>query len=194
MRAAWVLQGLGYILLGFFIFYSIQEKNEPSQNPKPAFSNVTTAPMDDQTLLLRSPAFQNGQSIPSKYTCDGENISPPLAIENIPEKTVTLVLIMDDPDAPNSTWDHWVIFNIPKNTSRIGEGSTPQGTGGKNTWGKTGYGGPCPPQGVHRYFFRVYALNSSLRLDENATKNDVLEAMKGHILASSELLGTYTKI
>jgi Raf kinase inhibitor-like YbhB/YbcL family protein len=191
MRAAWVLQGVGYTVLLFSLYYAIQEKSNPEQKPEPALSTVNLEPMNEKNILLRSPAFQNGQEIPSKYTCDGENTSPPLAIETIPEKTVTLVLIVDDPDAPTSTWDHWVVFNIPKDTSRIGEGSTPLGTGGNNSWGKTGYGGPCPPPtGEHRYFFKVYALDSSLRLNEGATKSEVLEA---HILATSELLGMYSR-
>jgi len=134
--------------------------------------------------------FQHNQDIPSKYTCQGEDINPPLTIEDIPEKTKTLVLIVDDPDAPNNTWDHWIVFNIPP-TNQIQENTEP-GTSGINSWGKTGYGGPCPPSGKHRYFFKLFALDTELSLT-NPKKEDVLTAMQGHILDKAELVGLYKK-
>jgi Raf kinase inhibitor-like YbhB/YbcL family protein len=154
--------------------------------------------MNQQTLHIHSPAFNHEQPIPSKYTCDGENLSPPLAIENIPRGAVSLALIMEDPDVPTTIredgmWNHWVLFNIPPTTSRIGEGDTPQATAGTTTSGTNEYQGPCPPLGQHRYFFKVYALDTSLRLETGASKEAVLEAMHGHIIATSELMGTYKK-
>jgi Raf kinase inhibitor-like YbhB/YbcL family protein len=146
-----------------------------------------------EPLTLQSPAFNRNERIPSKYTCDGENLSPPLALDGIPAGTVSLVLIMDDPDSPTGTWDHWMVFNIPPHTDRFGEGEEPYGTPGNNTWKKTGYGGPCPGSGEHRYSFRVYALDATLRLPAGATKADVLENMKGHILEVAELIGRYER-
>lgn len=142
----------------------------------------------------------NGQ-IPSKYTCDGDNISPPLKIENVPTNARSLVLIMDDPDIPSfakekfniEVWDHWVVFNIPPATREIVEGKNPAGTLGKNTRGENTYGGPCPPDREHRYFFKLYALDVLLDLSEGVSKKLVEEAMKGHILAEAELRGRYER-
>jgi hypothetical protein len=150
--------------------------------------------MNEEQFIIRSPAFSQGGVIPSKYTCDGDDVTPPLSIENIPPSTVSLTLIVDDPDAPAGTWDHWVVFNMHPNITKIGEGSEPEGVGGQNSWNKTGYGGPCPPDGEHRYFFKVFALDTKLGLPEGATKNEVLEAMKGHVIHSSELIGLYERI
>jgi len=142
-------------------------------------------------LTITSHAFQNDGYIPSKYTCDGENINPPLEIEGIPEGTESLVLIVDDPDAPRGTFNHWVVWNIsPANT--IGEDTIP-GTEGINGFGSRGYGGPCPPSETHRYIFKVYALDSRLDLDSDAKKNEVEEAIKDHILAQGELIGLYSR-
>jgi len=144
-------------------------------------------------LIITSPAFKDGEKIPSKYTCDGENINPELNIEGIPEGTKSLVLIVDDPDAPAGTWVHWVVFNIPVPPNateiKIAENSVP-GEEGMNDFKKTSYGGPCPPSGSHRYYFRVYALDTKLNLDF-ATKSDVELAMKNHILAKGELIGRF---
>jgi len=144
-------------------------------------------------LKLTSPAFEDNGNIPSKYTCQGEDINPALNIEGTPENAESLVLIMDDPDAPGGTWDHWIVFNIPK-VSSIGENSVPDGAvQGKNSWGNNNYGGPCPPSGTHRYMFKLYALDTKLELDENSGKNDVENAMQGHILAETRLVGLYSK-
>lgn len=142
-------------------------------------------------MRISSSAFEHNTSIPAKYTCQGEDISPPLKIKDIPDKTESLVLIMDDPDAPNGTWDHWVVFNIHP-VNEIKEGESP-GYEGKNSWGKNMYGGPCPPSGTHRYFFKVYALDCKLTLDPSATKKDVESHMEGHVLESAELIGLYQK-
>ena len=144
-------------------------------------------------MKLTSPAFEHNQGIPSEYTCDGSDTSPELNIEGVPENTKSLVLINDDPDAPVGTWDHWIVFNIPPTTTKINKGQEPSGLGGKNSWGKTGYGGPCPPSGTHRYFFKLYALDTELDLQEGAAKNDIESAMEGHIIEKAELMGTYRK-
>jgi len=188
MRAAWAIQGIGYLLLGITIYIAVQGTGPSSEVAENTPMNKNNA------LLLRSPAFGDGQPIPSKYTCDGEDISPPIAIEQIPKEAVSLVLIVEDPDAPNGTWDHWVVFNIPPSTTRIAEGEPPVGVQGRSSWNKAAYGGPCPPAGEHRYVFKVYALDSLLRLSEQATKSDVLEMMKGHILTIGKLTGTYTRL
>ena len=143
-------------------------------------------------LSVTSPAFENNKPIPVKYTCDGANINPPLTIEDVPEETKALVLIVDDPDAPMGTFDHWVVWNIPPTTRRIEENTVP-GTEGISTSRKHAYGGPCPPYGTHRYFFKVYALDTQLDLKSNSSKRDVEKAMKGHILAEGELMGLYSR-
>jgi hypothetical protein len=143
-------------------------------------------------LLVKSPAFENNKRIPVKYTYDGADVNPPLTIEGVPEETKTLVLIVDDPDAPMGTFDHWVVWNIPAATRRIEENTVP-GIEGMSSYRKHAYGGPCPPYGTHRYFFKVYALDTQLDLKLNSTKRDVEKAMKGHILAEGELVGLYSR-
>ena len=142
-------------------------------------------------MNIISPAFAHNTMIPKKYTCQGKDISPPLTISDIPEGTVSLALIIDDPDAPMRTWDHWIIWNI-KPTREIKEDSAP-GTQGKNSWGRQDYGGPCPPSGTHRYFFKLYAIDTEMDLSAGATKGDLEAAMKGHILEQAELIGLYQK-
>jgi len=144
-----------------------------------------------ERLVVKSPAFENNGFIPSKYTCDGEDVNPPLRIEGIPEGTKTLALIVDDPDAPMGTWDHWIVWNIPP-VEEIKEDSVP-GVEGLNDFNKHSYGGPCPPSGTHRYFFKVYALDTELDLSPNARKEDLEKAMEGHILAKGELVGLYSR-
>ncbi len=143
-------------------------------------------------MKLSSTAFGHNESIPSKYTCDGADINPPLAVEGIPAGAVSLALIMDDPDAPVGTWDHWIIWNIPAATTEIAENSVP-GTQGKNSWKRSNYGGPCPPGGTHRYFFKLYALDTMLELKPNSGKSEVEKAMQGHILAEAQLVGVYRR-
>ena len=145
-----------------------------------------------KTLLVKSPAFKNNKPIPVKFTCDGADVNPALTIDGVPEETKTLVLIVDDPDAPMGTFDHWVVWNIPATTRRIEENTIP-GTEGVSSYRKHAYGGPCPPYGTHRYFFKVYALDMQLDLKSDSTKRDVEKAMKGHILAEGELVGLYSR-
>jgi len=142
-------------------------------------------------LTITSPAFERNKLIPSKYTCDGDDVNPPLNIKGTPEETKSLVLIVDDPDAPMGTWDHWIVWNIPP-TNKIEENSVP-GTEGLNNFRRHSYGGPCPPSGTHRYFFKVYALDTKLDLNPNSRKKDVEKAMKDHILAKGELVGLYSR-
>ncbi len=152
-------------------------------------------------LTLTSIAFAEGEHIPAKYTCDGENISPPLSIADAPPDTASFALIMEDPDVPEEVrpggiFDHWVMFNIPADTTEVAEDMLP-GTPGANSSGKSGYTGPCPPSDMepkeHRYFLRLYALDIELALTEGASKDDVLDAMKGHVLATAELMGRYAR-
>ncbi len=145
------------------------------------------------TLKLTSPAFEHNGKIPDRYTCKGKDVNPPLNIEGAPAETQSFVLIVDDPDAPVGIWDHWIVLNIPL-ISEIEEDSVPLGASeGLNSFGRTAYGGPCPPSGTHRYFFKLYALDTLLRLDKNTQKEEVEKAMKGHILDRAELIGLYSK-
>jgi len=147
-------------------------------------------------MKLTSPAFTHEGSIPSTYTCDGENISPPLAISEVPEGTQSLALIMDDPDAmkpAGKVWDHWLVWNIDSNTTNIVAGEEPTGTHGTGTAGGQTYQGPCPPDAEHRYSFRLYALDTMLDLPSGSTKADLEQAMDGHILVQTELAGKYNR-
>lgn len=150
-------------------------------------------------MYLTSPAFQHERSIPVKYTCDGDNINPPLQFEDVPDTAQSLVLIMEDPDVPKNLradgmWDHWVLFNIEPTVSEVKEGQGIAGTHlGVNTSGKNEYQGPCPPDREHRYFFKLYALDVKLDLDFGATKKEVEEALKGHVLGYAELIGLYDR-
>jgi Raf kinase inhibitor-like YbhB/YbcL family protein len=147
-----------------------------------------------KSLRIASPEFPPDGMIPSKFTCDGADVSPPLSIAEVPEKTGALALIVDDPDAPAGTWVHWVVWNIGAGTKEIPENSVPPGAiQGRNDFGKTVYGGPCPPSGTHRYRFKLYALDAPLSLKSGATKAQVEQAMEGHVLSQSELTGRYRR-
>ncbi len=146
-------------------------------------------------MQISSPAFDG--SMPSRFTCDGLDVSPPLTFSNVPSGTASLVLIVDDPDAPDPAapkmvWDHWVVWNIDPTTREVAEDSTPDGgVQGTNSWGRNDYGGPCPPIGTHRYFFKLYALDVLLDLPADSTKKAVEAAMQGHVVDSAEMIGTY---
>ena len=156
------------------------------------------------TLTLTSSAFSDGGEIPAQYTCSGRDVSPPLAWTGAPEGTGSLALIVDDPDAPDPkapkmTWVHWVVYNIPPTVTSIPEAASasdlgPEVQSGLNDWKRTGYGGPCPPVGRHRYFHKLYALDTELAGLHTPTKKHVEAAMEGHILAHAELMGTYQKV
>ena len=160
---------------------------------------AVAAHAEGSVMKLTSSDFQQGGGIPSRYTCDGQNVSPPLAWEDVPAVAKSLALISDDPDAPMGTWVHWVLWNLPPDTRQLGEGfptgaTLPDGAmQGTTDFGRTGYGGPCPPSGAHRYFFKLYALDAMLSLKPGSTKAQLEAAMNGHILAQAELMGTYQR-
>ena len=154
-------------------------------------------------MQIQSPAFADGGEVPRLYTCEGEDISPPLTWSGIPANARSLVLIVDDPDAPDpaaprTTWVHWVLYNLPPDSGGLAEGVTradlpPPTAEGMNDWKRSGYGGPCPPIGTHRYFFKLYALDIPLQGLSTPTKAQVESAMQGHVLAQGRLIGTYRK-
>lgn len=161
---------------------------------EPPLAEVEEEAGPEARLEVTSSAFSQGEAIPQKYTCDGEDVSPPLAWSGAPDSVASYALIMDDPDAPAGTWVHWVLFDIPAQTTQLAE-NTPATVGiqGNSSWDRTGYGGPCPPGGEHRYFFKLYALDTMLGLEAGATKEEVLEAMSGHVVAQGALMGTYSR-
>ncbi len=150
-------------------------------------------------IKITSSAFEEGGLIPPKYTCDGDDISPPLQWDAVPESTKSIALISDDPDAPMGTWVHWVLYNLPADTKELAENIHPDNTlpngarQGTTDFGRIGYGGPCPPSGTHRYFFKIYALDTELDLAAGAAKSDLINAMIGHILAEGQLMGKYKR-
>ncbi len=167
--------------------------------PPPNAANTSTPETAAPVIKLTSAAFKEGEPIRRQYTCDGVNVSPPLEWSGVPKTAQTLAIIADDPDAPAGTWVHWVLYNLPADNIGIVE-NLPQdgslkagGFQGKNDFEKTGYGGPCPPSGTHRYFFKIYALDAELPLKAGATKADVEKAMAGHVLLQGQLMGTYRK-
>ena len=150
-------------------------------------------------MEIKSTVFKEGEMIPKKYTCDGPDISPPLSWTGVPDTAKTLALVCDDPDAPMGTWVHWVLFNLPADEKALPEKVAADKTlkngakQGKNDFRKIGYGGPCPPGGTHRYFFKLYALDTALHLEAGATKAELVKAMKGHILSEEQLMGRYKR-
>lgn len=151
------------------------------------------------SFSIISSAFESGGMIPAQYTCDGADISPPLSWRNVPVSAKSLALICDDPDAPVGTWVHWVLFDLPAAISGLPENIPPQkvlengAKQGINDFRKIGYGGPCPPGGIHRYFFKLYALDDFLNLPAGSTKSELLKAMEGHLLGQAELIGRYSR-
>ncbi len=150
-------------------------------------------------IKITSTAFEEGGMIPRKYTCDGVDVSPPLTWTGIPEGAKTIALISDDPDAPMGTWVHWVLFNLPPTEKGLPEAVPPNkelkngAKQGRNDFRRIGYGGPCPPGGTHRYFFKVYALDTVLNLPAGATKAELLKAIEGHVLAQGQIMGKYRR-
>ena len=186
-----------------------QETQAPSATETPVVATIATiaptstlVPEASPSVMepalpfeLISTAFEQGEPIPAKYSCNGEDDSPSLAWGDPPAGTQSLALIMDDPDAPGGTWDHWIVFNISPDLRELPEGIKAGNLGviyGKNSWGLSDYGGPCPPSGTHRYFFKLYALDTTLNLDETADKSQVMAAMEGHVLAEADLMGTFS--
>lgn len=145
-------------------------------------------------MKIISSEFKNNEKIPSNYTCEGEDVNPPLEFVDVPEDAKSLALIVDDPDAPGKTWVHWVVFNIPPETEEIDEDTVPDDAIlGRTDFGNKSYGGPCPPSGTHRYFFKLYALDAMLDLDSGASKQEVLDAMNGRIIEKAELVGIFAR-
>lgn len=191
------------LIIAFILIAAVTAWYAISGQAAPEGSSSKIIPMHaTSTLSLISTAFEDGGMIPSKYTCEGDRtINPPLAISGVPEGAVSLALIMDDPDVPterheSGIFDHWVLFNIPPATAGIAEGEG-AGTSGANTAGRNAYTGPCPPleymPNEHRYFFKLYALDTMLDLREGATKSEVEDAMQGHVVAQTQLMGRYKK-
>lgn len=165
--------------------------DDPAVTAPPTTAPADTTTTPEATMHLTSTAFTEGSPIPARHTCDGPDLSPPLTIEGLPPGTAALALIMEDPDAPGGTWDHWVAYDMdPFDT--LPEGAAP-GTQGRNSWGTSGYRGPCPPGGTHRYFFTVYALDRPLDLAPGAGKEALLAAMEGRILARATLMGMFSR-
>jgi Raf kinase inhibitor-like YbhB/YbcL family protein len=186
--------GLILLLLSVGLFGCAGHLETGAQNPP-----ATPVQEKSSGIQLTSGAFKEGQPIPQQYTCDGVNISPPLEWSGVPKTAKTIAIIADDPDAPAGTWVHWVVYNLP--AENIGlvenlpatENLKAGGFHGKNDFEKVGYGGPCPPSGTHRYFFKIYALDGELPLKAGATKTDLEKAMAGHIVAQGQLMGTYRR-
>jgi len=172
-----------------------------SCSKKDEIKPISTETKQEKTMQLKitSSAFEEGGMIPKKYTCDAENVSPPLAWSGTPSGTKSYVLICDDPDAPAGIWVHWVVYNIPESEKGLSEAVPANKTLANGTmqgisdFGETGYGGPCPPGGTHRYFFKLYALDATLSFQGDVTKDSLLDAMKGHIIAEGQLIGKYTR-
>lgn len=174
-----VIFGILLVAAGIFLF-SFQRSKE--------FIKINTFAMK-----ISSPVFKNNEFIPAKYTCDGQDVNPPLLIQEVPEGAKSLALIIDDPDAPMGTFVHWIVWNIPPSIAVIKENSLPEGASqGINDFGRNSYGGPCPPSGTHRYYFKLYALDSLLEL-KSARKEDLERAMRGHIIGKTELVGLYKR-
>lgn len=182
-----------FLLAGMlFISGCVQnEKAETPVNNESSEAGKGDENMNIQSIKVFSSAFASNGSIPGKYTCNGQNINPPLEFGGIPEEAESLVLIVDDPDAPTKTFTHWIVWNIEP-VAKIEEDSIP-GVEGLNDFKEIGYGGPCPPSGTHRYFFRVYALDKNLDLKAGAGRKDLEKEMIGHIIAEGELMGKYSK-
>lgn len=146
----------------------------------------------EQKMVIESPAFKDNEKIPVIYTCDSDDINPPLLTSNVPDKAKSLVLIVDDPDAPFKTWIHWTVWNIDPKTREIAENSVPdEAIEGVTDFGSSGYRGPCPPSGTHHYFFKIFALDTTLELDSSATAKDLINAIRNHVLDKAELVGLY---
>ncbi len=180
-----------FCLLGAFLIFGVCG----IPNPCHAQTRGGTA----MNIEVKSAAFQDGGMIPKRYTCDGKDISPPLSWSGVPTDAKSIALIMDDPDAPRGTWVHWVLFHIPPDTKDLTErvSASPSLSNGArqgmNSWSRLGYGGPCPPRGTHRYYFKVYALDAVLDLQSGATNAQLLPAMRGHVIAEGQLMGKYAR-
>ena len=187
----WLVIAIALGILGVSGWYYLARQTPRAYDP-------TASPiLKTGSMELRSTAFSDNQNMPPQYTCDGADISPPLTISDVPEEAQSLVLIMDDPDVPAisgvAVWDHWIVFNIPPTTTEIPEGTEPPGVHGIGTSKNLNYHGPCPPDREHRYILTLSALDTQLALPEGATKQQVQEAMKGHVIEQTQLTGRYNR-
>lgn len=179
-----------YLWIGLMLAHLVYLGSACKPNP----SEAVIESESPGSIQMASSAFAEGEFIPARYTCDGENLSPPLMWSAIPQSAESVALIMDDPDAPAGIWVHWVIYDLPPNLDGLDEGATEIGVDGVNSWNNTGYGGPCPPPGnPHRYYFKLFALDTELYLQSGAPKADIEKAMQGHILAKGQLMGKYRR-
>lgn len=174
-----------FFILSSWYIWSNNKQQQPERTP-------TQQLQTSMTLIITSPAFKMNQNIPARFTCDGEDISPELIFEGVPEGTKSLALVVDDPDAPRGVWTHWTAWNIPPATSGVKENAVP-GTEGLNSSGEIGYEGPCPPDREHRYVFTLYALDSLLSLPQGSTKEELLLALTPHIIEKTQLIGRYNR-
>jgi Raf kinase inhibitor-like YbhB/YbcL family protein len=189
-----------FLCLAFFMVGCGSSATRTSTPAAPAATSAASAQGDQAMAFeLSSTAFAPGESIPVKFTCDGDDTSPPLQWSDPPQGTQSFALIVDDPDAPAGTWVHWVLYNLPAE-SRSLPGDVPPDSvltdgsrHGQNNWRRLGYGGPCPPSGTHRYFFKLYALDKAPDLEAGATKDELLKAMEGHIVDQTEVMGVYSR-
>ena len=190
-----IIAGIIFVLVvfGAIIYYKMAIEGRQQVSITSSVSVTTEESLTQKNMKILSTAFENNAQIPSKYTCDAENVSPPLEISDVPEGVVSLALLVDDPDAPVGDWVHWIIWNIPPTTTEIAENTAPQGVEGTTDFDKTGWGGPCPPSGTHHYHFKLYALDQDLDLPTTAKKADLLKAIEGHILDQTELVGLYQR-
>lgn len=187
-----------FLAILFFIGFAfgIMGGDRSSQAPPDAMIEIEYKELlaTTTTMNITSKAFLNNQEIPPQYTCDSDDVNPPLEFSEIPEDTKSLVLVVNDPDASSGNWVHWTLWNIATSTTGIEEDSVPDGAiEGETSFGKTGYGGPCPPDGEHRYFFKLYALDITLEISPENDKGSLEEAMVGHVLESAELIGLYQR-
>jgi Raf kinase inhibitor-like YbhB/YbcL family protein len=194
MKKKLLMIAAGVLILGAFLvavlsFVRLKFVYNVVPEPVSTFINNKKGPM----LILTSKAFKDGEMMPSKYTCDGDNAFPPLEVANVPEATVSLALVLEDPDAVSGTFDHFLKWNIAPRTALIEEGKEPAGISGTTSSGKIGYVGPCPPSGSHRYIFSLYALDTALTLPEGSSKTALFAAIEGHILEESKLVGLYSR-
>ena len=181
-----------FVVIVLSVVFGSKKVNNISQSPAEVFGGLTGVEI---SMKISSPAFVNAAKIPSKYTCDGADIIPPLEFSGVPSVAKSLAIIMDDPDSPSGDFLHWLIWNIPASAGGIKEGEAPVGTlEGKTGFGKIGYGGPCPGKGEHRYFFRLFALGEMLNLPAGSSRAGLESAMAGHVLEQAELYGVYKKV
>ncbi len=188
MKKSYVI-GIVIVLLLAITALFFRHYNQRSAN---SVVPINTQNNIQKSMIISSSAFAEGQTIPKKYTCDGDGVNPPLEFKDVPAEAKSLALIIDDPDAPVGTWTHWILWNISPLTTSIAENSVPtEALQGKTSSGQNNYGGPCPPSGQHRYFFKIYALDTMLKIPTRSTADELIQAMSGHIISQAELMGKY---